>query len=341
MELGVAALPDRPFAWCSVKDLALAPAESNSAPAMRHPVWRSGTWFVLRSLPLEKSGIPHLEDWHHRSRLSGNESQQHQAFPGASTRQGKGIAFYPVLKCARILKIMERFFVGLAVLCTAVYTAYGESDVFVAKESQQSEPLAQYIFQPRWECDIQLRIQHPIAHNVFDVMAHGEFKKMTFETYQDIPNIILVRPDLKKRINCIHYSCEEGQLFDEIEWLDEYFITSKFMYRDEAEWNGQKCYKYYNDQTQYHVYADEANTLLAIYLGDKGYVNFTDYKFDPVPATEFVIPVDGSGSNVADAYSPPREYLFDTIKCPDHSGTTMNGITMWCLAVMLVALLLR
>ena len=47
-------LPDRPFAWCSVKDFALALAEANGAPAMRHPAWCSGTWFVLRSLPLAK-----------------------------------------------------------------------------------------------------------------------------------------------------------------------------------------------------------------------------------------------------------------------------------------------
>ena len=112
------------------------------------------------------------------------------------------------------------------------------------------------------------------------------------------------------------------------------------MSKDEAEWNGQKCYKYYNNETQYHVYADKANTLLALYYVFIGYINFTDYKFDPVPASEFVIPVDGSGSNLADAYFPPREYLFNTIKCPDHSGTTMNGITMsWLLFTLILMLL--
>ena len=47
-------LPDRPFAWCSVKDFTLALAKCNGTPAMKHPAWCSGTWFVLRSLPLAK-----------------------------------------------------------------------------------------------------------------------------------------------------------------------------------------------------------------------------------------------------------------------------------------------
>ena len=45
---------DRPFAWCSVKDFTLALTKSNGAPAMSHPAWCPGTWFVLRSLPLTK-----------------------------------------------------------------------------------------------------------------------------------------------------------------------------------------------------------------------------------------------------------------------------------------------
>ena len=54
-------LPDRPFAWCSVKDFTLALAKCNGTPTMKHPAWHM---VCLALDSTGKGGIPHLEDWH-------------------------------------------------------------------------------------------------------------------------------------------------------------------------------------------------------------------------------------------------------------------------------------
>lgn len=176
-----------------------------------------------------------------------------------------------------------KFLTGIVVLCTVVSSVLGEET---------------YTLHAKQGCDMEVTVVQTLGK--MTLTQHGTFSKISSEALFSV-----TRPDLNKTFAVMPQlkTCTEAKYEKPTETTDEYFT-----HRDEIDWDGKSCYKYYNE-TSVYIVADKDNLILAQCTNGEC-ANYTQYSFSSVPASSFKMPEEYSWCETKEVYQDPNSDIY-------------------------------
>ena len=159
-----------------------------------------------------------------------------------------------------------------------------------------------YSFTPKMGCDPVVKVCNTQGctsqkmHGNFIYLEMGSSLGNAFAiTWPDLNKTFTIMPSLKQ--------CMETEYEKPTQTVDY------FEHRDEIDWNGQKCYKYYNDSSSYYV-TDKDSLLLSYWVTGIGFSNYTDYSFSSIPASTFKMPEEHDMCVTKEVYQEPNQDMY-------------------------------